>query len=753
MDTGNGRPNVPLVVHDGKLSVPRNLQTQEGDREIINISEHYTLTPAERTLLTKGLTFVPVWENDINLKNKTRHDLQTYHRKIKLAAYFEPNKDRKHKPFTPKSKWTPRTENMATPIRTMIEKNLKYFNRNFKTEEVKSNLNIDEINALTRLKNNKQIIIKPADKGSAVVVMDRVQYLWEGNRQLADRKYYVPLRKPIFPETIPMVQEILVDLQNKGFINNKQKTYLSGPPQPRPRRFYLLPKIHKNPKDWSKPFKIPPGRPIVSDCESETYFTAEFIDYFLNPLSTKHPSYIKDTYDFLGKIRHMVIPEDAFLFTMDVNSLYTNIDTGEGIKAVREILEHNPDFNRPDDHLIKLLEVNLTRNDFVFNDKFFLQVKGTAMGKKFAPAYANIFMAAWEKGALQTTPLKPVHYYRFLDDVWGVWTHSLTEFQDFISILNSFNSSITVKAEIHRTTVNFLDVTVFKGTDFHRTGKLDTKVYFKTTDTHALLYKSSFHPKHTFKGIIKSQLLRFKRICSREQDFRDATRVLFRVLTTRGYSRSFLRKSLKQFHLTGPERNTSVIPVIMEYSTSTTTLIRTMKENFNKAFNGSTILNNYRLIAAYRRPKNLQDHLVTAMVPRLTVEDDGNRKRKDRELFRQRTWVRNWGTKEIFKLNNITKSTAHNCVYLISCTKCKQQYVGETKNTLATRFYQHKHNILTQSGRNRLLIKHFGSHGWGALRVTVLESNPTWSQLQRRQVERRWIKQLKTIHPGGLNER
>lgn len=28
-----------------------------------------------------------------------------------------------------------------------------------------------------------------------------------------------------------------------------------------------------------------------------------------------------------------------------------------------------------------------------FNKEFFLQIKGTAMGKKFAPAYANIFMA------------------------------------------------------------------------------------------------------------------------------------------------------------------------------------------------------------------------------------------------------------------------------------------------------------------------------------------------------------------------
>lgn len=68
-----------------------------------------------------------------------------------------------------------------------------------------------------------------------------------------------------------------------------------GDTVPRARLFYMLPKIHKDPAKWSKPHKIPPGRPIVSDCSSETYRTAEYVDHFLNPLSTTHPSYIKDT--------------------------------------------------------------------------------------------------------------------------------------------------------------------------------------------------------------------------------------------------------------------------------------------------------------------------------------------------------------------------------------------------------------------------------------------------------------------------
>lgn len=62
----------------------------------------------------------------------------------------------------------------------IIQKDLDDLNRKFKLDKIHPNLSPSEVKALQSLTRNKYIVIKPADKGSSVI-MDRFQYLWEGN--------------------------------------------------------------------------------------------------------------------------------------------------------------------------------------------------------------------------------------------------------------------------------------------------------------------------------------------------------------------------------------------------------------------------------------------------------------------------------------------------------------------------------------------------------------------------------------------
>lgn len=697
------------------------------------------------------MSFIPTSTRLLDIRESLAGHLQIYHRRLKLAVHFGSSTPKILPPFYISSKWEPKESSLPEALRTLIHKDQRDLTHMRLIPEV-PNLTRQEQKSLETLRRLPSIVIKPADKGSAMVIMDRTDYVHEAQRQLQDPTYYQPLEQPLYPQTANRIHDILNQLLVSKSITRSQFIYLKGQSPPRPRYFYLLPKIHKPPETWTIPHRVPPGRPIVSDCGSESYGSAEFLDHYLNPLSNRHPSYVKDTNDFVQKVRSLTLKDPCFLFSMDVESLYTNIDTDKGMQAVKRILSSFPDPLRPDELLLELLHINLTCNDFVFNGQYFLQIKGTAMGKRFSPAYANIYMADWETSVFQKCPKLPLIYLRYLDDIWGIWTHSEAEFETFVGILNQHHESINLKPVLHQTEINFLDTTVFKGPEFESTGKLDVKVFFKETDSHALLHKSSFHPKHTFRGILRSQLLRFRRICTRSTNRREATRILFKALRNRGYSRSFLRNTAKLSHSkdSGPplqdppdQTDSPLIPIVSIYSSSATHIHRRFKRNFETCRRRDNLLPGHRLISAFKKNPNLQDLLVRARLPSLKL------RQKTPTGPKTVTNHRN-GVKFLFQ-RHLTLSSI-NCVYLIQCKQCKLQYVGETGNSLRTRLHAHRHNISKGRKRETTLVRHFQSHGLTNLVMTGLESRAGWTQGQRRAAERRWISRLDCRVPSGLNE-
>ncbi|MGL5901975.1 MAG: hypothetical protein ACRCZO_04755, partial [Cetobacterium sp.] len=82
-----------------------------------------------------------------------------------------------------------------------------------------SNLLRGEREALKGLRADQSLVIKPADKGSMVEVMDREQYVREAMRQLEDRDYYEELQKPIFLESAGLIKEELGRLQEGGWLS------------------------------------------------------------------------------------------------------------------------------------------------------------------------------------------------------------------------------------------------------------------------------------------------------------------------------------------------------------------------------------------------------------------------------------------------------------------------------------------------------------------------------------------------------
>ena len=232
---------------------------------------------------------------------------------------------------------------------------------------------------------------------------------------------------------------------------------------------------------------------------------------------------------------------------MDVAALYTNIDHDEGADACYEKLENRKNKTISSKMLRSLMMLVLKSNAFRFGNSIYKQVKGTCMGTPMAPNYANLFMDRLENNIISSfqndTGLAPLVWYRYIDDIFFIWTSGEESLDNFIEHAQKYsenqNMKSTIKFEVNKSTaaVNFLDVTVSL-----KDQKLQSNLYSKPTDAFLYLNKASSHPRHVTNNIPKGQFIRIRRICSEKADYFSNCNRLCAFFVKRGYDSRFLNK-------------------------------------------------------------------------------------------------------------------------------------------------------------------------------------------------------------------
>ncbi|KAJ8031266.1 Deleted in malignant brain tumors 1 protein [Holothuria leucospilota] len=391
---------------------------QDEFASVINLSE-CSLSKPQLRVLSKGLNFTPL-PSSVD-RFSLRESVANFERSLRLTEFFHDSKetdnsdyDSKLIKFRAKSTWTPpanRDKYLDSFISVVTSEIMSAPER-----KAFGNLSSDEHRAMRDLKYNFNVVIRQADKGSAVVIMDRCRYIQEGYRLLNDTSVYQRTEATTINDIERDIRQLADRLHDDDVITDDMHQYAIREGT-RPARFYLLPKVHK---------KGVPGRPVISACGSATEGLSEIVDFFLQPYLSTIPSFIKDTDDFIRKIRDInVIPPGAFLVTIDVVALYPSIPHTNGLRALGDFLRECQLPTKVISGILKMSELVLFKNVFEFNSEYFLQMSGTAIGTKMAPAYANIFMSVFERVLLSGSCNQPYVWLRYIDDVFVIWTHDI----------------------------------------------------------------------------------------------------------------------------------------------------------------------------------------------------------------------------------------------------------------------------------------------------------------------------------------
>ena len=226
---------------------------------------------------------------------------------------------------------------------------------------------LDQRSALLGLSRDKNIVIKPADKGGALVIMEGNKYNKACLQQLTENEYYEETEhdpnteyRQVIDSTVDKMSatELIIDLESTKM---KEGTRTPG--------FYGLPKIHKQYSDF------PPLRPICSGDNSCTVHISEFVDKYLKPIAQQSLSYVKDTTTFLNKLGNFTISPNTTANHFLVTSLYPNIDHEERSEACYYRLRRHKIPSLLCNFLHRLTYFVLQCNTLRFNSRFFHQIK------------------------------------------------------------------------------------------------------------------------------------------------------------------------------------------------------------------------------------------------------------------------------------------------------------------------------------------------------------------------------------------
>ena len=265
----------------------------------------------------------------------------------------------------------------------------------FEYRLTRHNLSYNELQALRKLKNRTDVVIRQADKGGAFVVWRTDLYIAEANRQLADHRFYEKIPSDATQSSQEEVKSFIETAIGKNQLPPSATNLIVE--HPRTSKFYLLPKIHKPGN---------PGRPIVSACSCPTELLALYLDHVTAPFVRSLDSYVKDTthmLNILDSFRFRDVDGQRLIFIMDIKSLYTVVPNDGGLRALQCYLDKREILEPPTDTLPRMAELVLTLNTFQSSGEYYKQTGGVAMGSRLGPNYACFF--CWPCGGTHTIQL------------------------------------------------------------------------------------------------------------------------------------------------------------------------------------------------------------------------------------------------------------------------------------------------------------------------------------------------------------
>ena len=130
-------------------------------------------------------------------------------------------------------------------------------------------------------------------------------------------------------------------------------------------------------------------RPIVAAIGSPTHELAKELTRILSPLVGKTSSFVKNSTDFVKTIKQIRVDANDIFVSFDVVHMFTRVPVSEALTVVSHLLRKDSLLSDrtviPADTICNLVELCLRSTYFQFQDRSYVQSRGTAMCCPLSP--------------------------------------------------------------------------------------------------------------------------------------------------------------------------------------------------------------------------------------------------------------------------------------------------------------------------------------------------------------------------------
>lgn len=525
-------------------------------------------------------------------------------------------------------------------------------------------------------RDNPDILILKADKGEITVLMDKNEYQNKMFDLLSDQNTYISVGDKFNINSLQAKCNKFISMVEK----NKwiDKRYATGLRRYNsiPAKVYGLVKVHKIGH---------PLRPIVASIGTPTYNLSKMFSIILRNVTGKTVRSVKNSNELKKCLVKVKLPKGYSLMSLDVKSLFTNIPNElvyNSIKVRWRIIKKYT--NIPLKEFLEGLKLVLENNYCFFNGGFYLQIDGSPMGSPMSPVLADLVMEILEESVLNKVLYHIPFFFRYVDDI--ILAVPINKIQDITTKFNTYHKKLQFTYELEvNNQLSFLDLLIKR----HIDGKLIFDWYHKETWSCRYLHFDSCLPiqyKRNTVTILTHKILDLVDIQFQQKSFE----LLNKILEENNYPNSFVQKTINN---TIKKRTNKIIPCISKTPIDFDRLciIPFVKSIHNKIVR---ILSKFKIVTIAKRFNTVG------------------------ELF----------------FSNIKEKTPKaklsNLIYEITC-ECGLKYIGQTRQHLEKRIYEHKYNFQNNNESHSALCKHAISKqhtpNWNITDIKILAMfNPTF---------------------------